>query len=1076
AATEALHFHYLGPKPGGRIASATGVPGNPNVYYLGSSSGGVWKSTDGGHVFKPVFDKQDALAIGALAVSPSDPKTVWAGTGEAWAIRGIDVIGDGVYKSTNAGSTWQHMGLEKTGRIAHIVVNPTDANTVFVCALGQITGPSQQRGVYKTTDGGKTWKRTLFVNPYTGCSGLAIDPHDPNTLLAGTWQVLMHSWGEFSGILPGTGAGDAGEADQREARGEAPALGGASRGSGVYISHDGGDTWTHITQAQGMPKPPLGKIDVAIAPSNPQRMFALIQTPNQGSLWRSDNGGTTWKDVNWNRTLIGRAGYYIRIAVDPFNENNVLITNSSFHRSLDGGHTFDGPATRPQPGQPRLQANCGDCHDIWMDPDIKGRYILTDDAGASIATGKTVLRVTLPNGQLYHVATDNQTPYWVYTDRQDNGTMRGPSNGPEGTGNGLVQGVPQNPRAPHTAHFGGFSFRRPQAPPWQYALGGCESSFIQPEPHNPNVVWASCYADEVTRYDALTGVARSVSPWMHTLDSPPNKLKYRCQWAAPLAVDPIDGSVYYGCQVVFHTTDGGQSWQVISPDLSQGGAQHLVSSGGLVGDNLGQFYGDLIIDIAPSPIDAHLIWAGTNDGQLWYTKGGQHWVDVAKNIHGAPANATIDQIAPSSFDPGTAYVVLDAHLENDRNPYLFKTNDYGQTWTNLSAGFPHGNPLDYLRSIAENPNRKGMLFAGSGHGFFYSMNDGATWTQFNKDLPAAPVNWITVQKRAHDVLVATYGRGLYVLPDITMFEQTGKTSPLSTTTRLFRPRDGIRMPRNGHAAFDFSLAPNPTRPLALTIHDASGTLIRILPVHVHGGLNQVRWDLRYTAPQTVKLRTTPKVDPYIWSESRFYGQKSRPVEHWGIEQAERAGPLAAPGNYTVSFTYDGKTWSQPFAVVKDPAISSSDADLTASTTMQIRVRNDMDEAVKMINHLETMRKQVQDDLKTHPDQKTALDSFETKLMNVEMQLLNHESLLSDDKYYPEQFKVYMNLIWFNGEIGTGAGDVAGGADYKPTDVSYTILAGIEKKLAAAKTAYDGLLQTALPAFNHAMAGRVPAIH
>ncbi|MGH9487647.1 MAG: WD40/YVTN/BNR-like repeat-containing protein [Terriglobales bacterium] len=1051
-----LKWDYLGPSPAGRIAAAAGVAGNPKVYYLGASSGGVWKSIDGGHTFRPVFDGQDAMAIGSLAVAPSQPETVWAGTGEAWAIRGIDVIGDGIYKSANGGQTWQHMGLKQSGRIGRIVIDPDDANTVYACVLGQITGPTQERGVYKTTDGGKSWKRVLFVNPYTGCSGLAMDRSNPKTLLAGTWQVLMHSWGEFSGTWPGYQG---------------------TPGSGVYISHDAGNTWTHVTN--GMPKPPLGKIDVAIADSDPQRMYALIQTTDQGSLWRSDDGGQSWRDVNWNRTLIGRAGYYIRIAVNPFNENDVLVTNSSFHRSLDGGHTFDGPATRPRPGQPRLQANCGDCHDIWMDPKIPGRYVLTDDAGASIATGHSVLRVSLPNGQMYHIFTDNQIPYWVYSNRQDDGTMRGPSNAPEGTGNGRVAGVVSNPQAPRSR---GGSYGPPRAltAAWQYGLGGCESGFTEPARNNPNVVWSSCYGDEITRWSARTHTARSVAPWMHTLDSPPNLLQYRCHWTPPMAIDPFDGSVYYGCQVIFQTTDQGQSWKVISPDLSAGGPQHIVSSGGLVGDNLGQYYGDVVFAIAPSPIQPHLIWAGTNDGQLWYTKdGGGHWVNVTKNIPGLPPDGTVMQISPSSFDPGTAYVAFDLHLNNDRNPYLYRTDDFGATWTNISGGLPHGNPLDYLRSVAENPNRKDMLFAGTGHGFFYSMDDGTTWTQFNRGLPASPVNWIAVQKRAHDVLVATYGRGLYVLRDISTLEQTGKIAPPDGVTRFYVPKAGLRLSRSGTAEFNFSLAQTPVKPLDFEIRDSTGTVVRQFPVIANAGLNRVDWNLRYTAPTFVKLRTTPPVDPYIWTEPRFQGMKYRPVVHWGIEGAQHAGPLAAPGNYQASFHLNGQNYSQAFMVVKDPSITSSDADLRASTKMQVRVRNDMDDAVSMINHLELMRRQVQQDEKAqaaNPATEAALRGFESQLMGVEMQLLDHESLLSDDKYYPEQYKVYMNLIWFSGEIGTGAGDVAGGADYRPTDVSYSILTGIEAKLADAKTAYDKVMSTGLPAFNRSVEGKLAAIH
>ncbi len=1122
---EAPRFRYMGPQPAGRISAAVGVAGDANVYYLGAASGGVWKSTDGGANFVPIFDGQQVMAIGALAIAPTDPNTVWVGTGEAWAIRDIDVMGDGVYKSTDAGKTWSHMGLVETGRIGRIVVSPTDAQTVYVCALGRTNGPQQERGVFKSTDGGANWKQVLFVNPDTGCSGLAVDPNDPKTMLAGTWQVLMHTYGEFSGTWPGYKG---------------------TPGSGVYISHDAGDTWTKIEN--GMPKPPVGKIDVAIAPSNGKRMYALIQTADQGSLWRSDDGGVTWTDENWSRDLIGRAGYYIRLAVNPENPDDVLVLNSGFHRSSNGGKTFDegrgggggraNAAGGAAPGGERGGANgaaagpgggrgasCGDCHDVWMDPKIPGRYVLTDDAGASIATPTGVLTIRLPIGQMYHVATDNRVPYWVYTNRQDNGTMRGPSNQSEGTGNGVVPGVSQTleaagggrgggrgngrgaggrgappaqpaagaagaagatppgaaPGAPPAAAgfgFGGGGGRGGPVDEWQYVLGGCESGFTIPDPVDTDIVWASCYADEVTRYDARIGRARSVAPWIHTLDSEPNKTKYRCHWTPPLAVDPFDGSVYYGCQVIFHTTDAGQSWQVISPDLSTQNPAHIVSSGGIVGDNLGQFYGEVVFAIAPSPIQRHLIWAGTNDGKIWYTKDGAHWTDVTRNLKDVPPEGTILQISPSNFDPATAYVAIDLHLMDDRRPYLFKTNDFGKTWTKISDTLPTGHPLDYMRSVAENPNRKGMLFAGTGHAFYYSLDDGKSWTHYNNGLPAAPVTWITVEKRSHDVVISTYGRGIYILPDVSLLEQTGQTMPPTSVTKLYTPDVGIRQARTGTATFDFSLASAPSGPLTFEIYDAGGQPIRKFPVVAHAGINRATWDLHYDPPEVVALRTTPVENPHVWEEPRFVGQTTRPVTHWGIETAIRAAPIAAPGKYTVKISVDGQTLSQPFEVIKDPAITSSDADLVASTRMQVKVRDDLNEAVDLTNRLEIARRQVEDQVKAHQADAAmvkALGDFDKKLLGVELQLITHSDMQSDDKYYPEQYKVYLNLIWFNGVIGNGAGDVAGGAEYRPTDASVQVLAGIESDLAAAKVAFDRVIAADLPAFNQSMNGKLPPI-
>ena len=376
---EPLRFEYMGPPSAGRFSAVAGVPGDQKTYYAGAASGGVWKSTDGGDMWEPVFDDQPAQAIGALAVAPSNPSIVWAGTGEAWAIRDSDVMGDGIYKSTDAGKTWANAGLRETGRIGKILVHPTNPDIVFACALGRATGPQEERGVFRTTDGGRTWQRTLFVDPNTGCSGLAMDAKNPDVMLAGTWEVVMHTWAMFSG----------------------------GPGSGVHRSRDGGATWQRLTDP-GLPKSPVGKIDVAIAPSQPNRMFALIQTANQGSLWRSDDAGDTWKVVSWDRRLIGRAGYYINVEVNPQNPDEVLVANSSFHRSTDGGLTF-----------PLTGGGCGDCHDIWIDPANGDHWVATGDNSMGITRdhAKSFQSVQLPIGQMYHVAVDGQVPYWIYSNR-----------------------------------------------------------------------------------------------------------------------------------------------------------------------------------------------------------------------------------------------------------------------------------------------------------------------------------------------------------------------------------------------------------------------------------------------------------------------------------------------------------------------------------------------------------------------------------------------------------------------------------------------------------------------------------
>ncbi|HKO18394.1 MAG TPA: hypothetical protein VJU82_05870 [Acidobacteriaceae bacterium] len=1007
---EGFGFRFVGPAAGNRVAAVAGIPGDPSTYYAGASSGGVWKSTDGGADWRPIFDDQDVAAIGALAVAPNSPNIVWAGTGEAWAIRDIDVTGDGVYESVDAGKTWKNMGLKESGRIGRIVIDPKNADNIYVCALGRLGGPQKEKGIYHTADGGKTWVQSLFVNENTGCSGLNMDAHDPNTLIAGMWQIEMHTWGEFSG----------------------------GEGSGVYITHDGGAHWRRV-EGHGMPKPPVGKIDVAIAPTDPNRMYALIETDKQGSFWRSEDGGDNWRVTSWDRTLIGRAGYYIRIAVSPSDEDKILLSNSGFHVSEDGGETF-----KEVPWG-------GDNHDIWIDPTNANRFVITHDGGMVITTvgGKGFERVSLPIGQMYHVAVDDQIPYYVYGNMQDNSTMRGPSI-PLGGGRGSEVG-------------------------WDHGMGGCESGFTLPDPTDPNVVWASCYADEVTRWDARTRQARSVSPYLHTLDSAPNQIKYRCHWTPPLAIDPFDhNTVYYGCQVVFKTTNGGQSWTVASPDLSTQDPSRIVSSGGLIGDNLGQFYGEVVFAIAPSTVQKGLVWAGTNDGKVWYTtEGGGRWTDVTKNI-GMPVWGTVTSIEPSHFHAGTAYVSVDYHLVDNRDPHIYKTTDFGKTWTSISGNLPTG-PLAYVRNVSEDPNCEGLLFAGTGHALYYSLDDGGKWTQIRTGLPPAPVTWTVVQKRFHDLVVSTYGRGFYILDDITPLEQMAKekTTP---DTQLFVPRSAYRLGRYDRAILNYELKEAPKGPVRFEILGPDGKTVRRLTSMGRPGINRVVWDMHYDGPHVVELRTVPPQDPHIWEEERFKGKDERGITHWGMP-VEQQGPLAAPGKYTVKMRVGDQSFEQPLEVLIDPHSAGTQQSIEATLKLQLRIKDDVTRVADMINRIEWMRKQLES-LETmyaadphQADMLKAVKGTDQKMQDVEYTLVSKDLVASDDKYYVSAYKVYFNLLWLNGEVGQGAGDVAGAGDYGPTDTSVALLAQIEQDMAHGEAGYKDLMTTVVPAFNRELASK-----
>jgi hypothetical protein len=580
----------------------------------------------------------------------------------------------------------------------------------------------------------------------------------------------------------------------------------------------------------------------------------------------------------------------------------------------------------------------------------------------------------------------------------------------------------------------------------------------------------------VTRWDARSGVARSIQPYRITLDSPPNDAKYRCHWTAPIAIDPFDhNSVYYGCQVVFKTTNGGQSWAVISPDLSTNDPSRIVPSGGIVGDNLGQFYGEVVYAIAPSEVQKGLIWAGTNDGLVWVTQdGGGKWTNVTKNIAGLPAWGTVSRIEPSHFDAGTAYIAVDFHLMDNRDPFIYKTADYGQTWKKISDGLPAKHPLAYVRTFAESPNRKGLLFAGTGHALFYSLDDGAHWTQLQNGLPPAPVSWIATQKAYHDVIVSTYGRGLYVLDDVSPLEQMAAEKG-DAAARLFAPRPTYRYARDGGQAWvNFTLASAPKGKVKLEVLDAGGAVIRTWQATAQAGMNRLTWDLRYDGPRLVALRATPPENRFLFDEPRFKGKESRPVTHWGLEEAGM-GPVAVPGKYTVRLTVDGRSLSQPLEILKDPKIPGTDADLAASLKMQLRIRENISASADMINEIEIVRRELEEverglRARKGPEEPLkAVADMAAMLVAVEDRLIEPAARLSDDKYFQQKYRVYMALLWLNGEVGPGAGDVAGGQDFRPTDSSTATLEELEKDLDAARAAYRQLVEKDLPAYRRVMA-------
>jgi hypothetical protein len=527
--------------------------------------------------------------------------------------------------------------------------------------------------------------------------------------------------------------------------------------------------------------------------------------------------------------------------------------------------------------------------------------------------------------------------------------------------------------------------------------------------------------------------------------------------------------------MILRTTNGGVSWTELSPDLSTKDPSRVIPSGGIVGDNLGQFYGEVVFSIAPSDVKKGLIWAGTNDGKVWYTdNAGQKWNDVTANIKGLPTWGVVSKIEPSHFDPNTAYICVDFHLMDNRDPWVYKTSDMGTTWTKISSNLPTG-PLAYARVIAENPNQKGMLFVGTGNALYYSLNDGGNWKPLQTGLPHAPVSWVVVQKQFHDLVLSTYGRGFYIMEDLTPLEQgvMEQSTSAAADVKLVAPRPAYRMVRGGRALLSYWLKAAPKGPVTIEILDSAGTAVTKLPNGTgRAGLNRVSWDMHYEPPRSVALRTTPDENPHIWEEPRFMNVDSRPITHWGLAQAE-VGPIAAPGKYTVKLTVDGQSFTQPLEILRTPDSHGSDTDLQSSVRLQLKVRDDISNVSDMTNQIEWMRKQLEDQQKTvqgKGDLLKALDGINQKLKEVEYKLITRADALSDDKYFQTAYNLYQNFIWLNGEIGTGAGDVAGSGDWGPTETSIGLVFDLEKQLKAVQAEYKTVMDKEVPAFNEQVKG------
>ncbi|HYN23155.1 MAG TPA: hypothetical protein VE078_19505 [Thermoanaerobaculia bacterium] len=910
----------------GRVAEVTAVESNPDIVYAGTATGGVWKSINGGLSWSPIFDDQPIASIGAVSVFQAAPEIVWVGSGEGNPRNSVSV-GNGIYKSMDGGRTWKHLGLEKTERIHRVVLHPTDPDVAYVGAMGKLWGENPERGVFKTTDGGKTWRKVLYVDERTGTADLVMDPSNPNKLFAALWDHRRWPWSMRSG----------------------------GPGSGLYVTYDGGESWKRLTEDDGLPKGELGRMGVAISRSHPEVVYALVEA-QKSALIRSDDGGRTWKSVNEEARTAGRPFYYADIRVDPVWPNRIYNLGSRLSVSNDGGKTFSG-----MPGARQIH---GDYHALWINPRDPEHLIAGEDGGLGIShdRGETFqFAANLPLGQYYHINVDMDVPYHVYGGLQDNGSWRGPSSVWEEGGN----------------------IRNHQ---WQ-RIGGGDGFDVVPDPEDSMRGYSMSQGGFLVRWNVRSGEMRGIKPPEIKAEDPAEKLRFN--WNAGIAQDPFEpGTIYYGSQYVHKSTDRGESWTVISSDLTTDNPewQKQAESGGLTPDVTGAENLTTIIAISPSPVQRGVIWVGTDDGRVHVTRdGGKTWESVEKNLRGVPTNTWVPHIRSSKFDAASALIVLDNHRRDDGNPYVFRTDDWGKTWKNLVTKDVHG----YALSIDQDPVDRDLLFLGTEHGLFVSNDSGRSWMKWRHGLPATVSAMdLVVHPRDHDLVVATHGRALYVLDDIApLRELTAETmrEPVhlypSSPAWLHDFGAGSGNLRGGAGEFaapsrpygvllTYSLnapgLPHPveekererkekeraarageTKPAAaeeedkpkepkvkIQIADASGKVIRTLEAPAKQGLNRTAWDLGRDA----------------WRQP--------PTDNRGFPREEESGPEVSPGTYNVTLSYGGKEAKGTVRVVAAPMIENTEADWQTREDAVVHLGRLQEATVEAIERIAAARKDI----------------------------------------------------------------------------------------------------------------------
>ncbi|MCO5175447.1 MAG: glycosyl hydrolase [Thermomicrobiales bacterium] len=1030
-----LEYRNIGPHRGGRVVAVAGDAHDRNVFYFGSTGGGVWKTRDGGKSWRNVSDGFFQYAsVGALAVSQSDPNVVFAGMGET-SIRGNVSRGDGVYKSTDGGRTWQQMGLAETRNIGEIQIHPSNPDIVYVAALGHVWGPNEERGVFRSTDGGATWTKVLFKSDKSGAVDISMDPNNPRILYATIWEAgrgphFLSSGGEDSGI---------------------------------WRSTDGGDTWEDISRRPGLPKEGIyGKIGISASPAQPGRVYAIVEH-EQGALYRSDDYGTTWTKGSEDRNLRTRAWYYHHIIADPQNADTVYVLNVSFWKSIDAGKSFS-----------EISVQHGDTHDLWIDPQDNQRMILGDDGGAEVSFSGGQGWSTIFNqatAEFYHVVADNQIPYRVYGAQQDNTTMSVPSRSVSG--------------------FIGMT-------EW-YTVGGGESGYIAVKPDDHNIIYAGSYGGLLTRFDASSRLARAVSVWPEmTLGSPTSEMQFRFNWTSPTVFSPHDPNVLYtGGNHVFRTTNEGKSWEKISDDLTRADPETMVASGGpITKDNTGAETYATVFAIAESPVEAGVIWTGSDDGLIYLSRdNGKTWQNVTPGPNLLPEWSLISIVEPSPHDAAACYVAATRYKSADETPYLFKTSDYGESWTLITNGIPEH---DFTRVIREDLEVRGLLFAGTERGLYVSFDDGSNWQPLQLNLPVVPIHDLIIKD--NDLVVATHGRSFWILDDITPLRQLARGDVQQNGTILYQPQPtrrwasapgfgggavpgrnyqsagGVAMsaeqvttaegktksisldagdnPPDG-VVFHYYLTAKPKDPISLTIKDSAGNELRSFS---SAEINEADYKDKPGLSKPQVLPAAVGGNRFVWN-FRLPNATEVPDDTGSMGFARGLnGPKVPPGDYTVNLKIGSSTLSQPFEILPDPRTGSTQEEYEAGYELAKQVHAKLSELHEGVNTLRRVRKQIDawSDQLNKDEVTKAADELKSKLREVEDGLIQWRAKAGQDTL---NFPVMLNAKL--------AALIAGinGAEGKPTDQTRDLFADLAKRTDALLARLNDVLKTDIAPFN-----------